>query len=159
MSSQQRGRLLVAGQFLLIALIIFAPGRRLWSEITWLTFLGVVFIAVGFVVLARAFLDLGSALTANPVPKVGAPLQINGIYTHVRHPIYTGVLLAGLGASICRASTMSFLFLLALAILLNFKARWEESFLRSKHEGYLSYMEQVPRFLPRPRPNREPRER
>jgi len=108
----------------------------------------VVLLSVSSVILALAFSHLGSALTANPVPKADAPLQTGGIYSYVRHPIYTGVLVFGLGVAIYRASAISLLAFLALLLLLNFKARWEESFLRAKHEGYLSYMEQVPRFLP-----------
>ncbi len=148
-SNGTRGRLLVGVQFMLIALIALAPGGRLWRSSPWLVVLEVVLLFGSLVILVLAFFHLGSALTANPVPKTDAPLQTNGIYAYVRHPIYTGVLLAGFGIAIYRASVVSLLTFIALVLLLNFKARWEESFLRAKHGGYLSYMEQVPRFLPR----------
>lgn len=149
MSNGTRGRLLVGAQLLLIALIALAPGGRLWLSSPWLTVLelGLIFSGVG--ILVPAFFHLGSALTANPVPKADAPLQTNGIYAYVRHPIYTGVLLSALGVAIWRASVISLFAFIALVLLLNFKARWEEDLLKMKHAEYLSYMEQVPRFLPR----------
>jgi len=145
----------VAGQFLLIGLVAFTPDHRRWPGALWLTLLGAVFVALGFGVLVRAFVHLGPALTANPVPKLGAPLQVNGIYARVRHPIYSGLLTASFGIAIWRASALSFLFLILLASLLNFKARWEEKFLSSTHEGYSVYMTKVPRFFPRFRKNRD----
>lgn len=149
MSDSGRGRLLVGAQFLLIGLTAFAPGRGLWVSSPWLILLELGLIFSGLGILVPAFFNLGSALTANPVPKADAPLQTHGIYAYVRHPIYTGVLVAGLGVAIYRASPISLFAFLALVALLNFKARWEEGFLKVKHEGYLSYMKQVPRFLPR----------
>lgn len=155
MSDRMRGRLLVGAQFLLIALIAFGPGTRLWTSSPWLTILSVGLVVSGISVLVPAFAQLGSALTANPVPKADAHLRTSGIYARVRHPIYTGLLLSGLGVAIWRASTVSIFAFFALFVLLNFKARWEEGLLRAKYEGYLSYMRQVPRFLPRkPRGNR-----
>lgn len=159
MSALGRGRILVGAQFLLIGLVGFAPGGRLWTHSSWLILLELGLTFSGVAILVPAFVHLGSALTANPVPKADAPLQTDGIYAYVRHPIYTGVLVAGLGVAIYRASVISLLAFLTLVALLNFKARWEEGFLKAKHDGYLSYMEQVPRFFPRPRANRERRER
>ncbi len=95
-----------------------------------------------------SFSHLGSALTANPVPKVAAPLQTGGVYSYVRHPIYTGVLILGFAVAIYRGTLISLVAFLALVLLLNFKARWEERFLAAKHEGYSSYIDQVPRFFP-----------
>ncbi len=149
MSDRTRGQLLVGLQFLLLALIALAPGGRLWSSPPWLMVLELGLIFSGIGILVPAFFHLGSALTANPVPKEDAPLQTDGIYAYARHPIYTGVLLSAIGVAIWRASVISLIALLALVLLLNFKARWEEELLKTKHVEYLSYMEQVPRFLPR----------
>lgn len=149
MGDRTRGRLLVAAQFLLIGLIALAPGNRLWPRPAWLVLVELILIVLGLAMLVAAFVHLGPALTANPVPKVDAPLRTNGIYAYVRHPIYTGLLLSGLGVSLWRSTAVSLIAFVCLFLLLDFKARWEESLLASKHPGYLSYRRRVPRFLPK----------
>jgi protein-S-isoprenylcysteine O-methyltransferase Ste14 len=149
MSDRARGRLLVSAQFLLIGVIAISPGDRLWPSSGWLVLFEVILLLAGGAILALAFAHLGPALTANPVPKAGAPLQTSGIYAFVRHPIYTGVLVSGLGVALYRTSMISFIAYGSLVLLLNFKARWEEVFLKTKHSGYLTYMVHVPRFVPR----------
>jgi protein-S-isoprenylcysteine O-methyltransferase Ste14 len=148
-SDRARGRLLVLAQFLLITVIALAPGQRLWPNSAWLLPLEVVLLVVGATLLALAFVHLGPALTANPVPKADAPLQMAGIYAWMRHPIYTGVLALGIGVALYRASMISLIAAAFLIMLLNFKARWEEVFLKSKHPGYLAYLQRVPRFIPK----------
>ena len=155
MSDRGRGRLLVGAQFVLIGIIAIGRGSRLWPNWSLLIALEIALFAAGSVILILAFFHLGSALTANPVPRSDASLHTNGVYAYVRHPIYTGVLLTGMAVAIHHASLISVSAFLALVVLLNFKARWEEVFLLAKHRGYLSYMEQVPRFLPWPRANRD----
>jgi protein-S-isoprenylcysteine O-methyltransferase Ste14 len=157
MSDRARGWFLVAAQFLLLALIVLAPGQKLWTSSTWALGLELILLFLGIAILVLAFTHLGPALTANPVPRAEAPLQTSGIYSYLRHPIYTGVLAVGLGIAVYRASVMSLIAFGSLVLLLNFKARWEEVFLRTKHSEYLTYMEQVPRFLPSKKRNRHAR--
>ena len=154
MSDQGRGRLLVGAQFLLLGLIGFAPGDRLWPGWGWLIALSASLLFCSAIILAFSFAHLGPALTANPVPKVDAPLQTGGAYSYVRHPIYTSVLTFGFGVAIYRGTWLSLFAFLALVLLLNFKARWEEKFLSAKHEGYSSYVNRVPRFFPHLLPRR-----
>lgn len=157
MSDRGRGRLLVGAQFLLLGLIGFAPGYRFGGSMRdsgWLIALSASLLFCSAIVLAFSFAHLGPALTANPVPKVDAPLQTGGAYSYVRHPIYTSVLTFGFGVAIYRGTLISLFAFLALVLLLNFKARWEERFLSAKHEGYSSYVKRVPRFFPHLRPRR-----
>lgn len=154
MSDRGRGRLLVGVQFLLLGLIAFAPSDRIWRRSGALIGLSSALLVCSAVILAFSFVNLGPALTANPVPKVDAPLQTGGAYSYVRHPIYASVLIFGFGVAIYRGGWISLSAFLALVLLLNFKARWEEKFLNEKHEGYSSYMNRVPRFFPHIRPRR-----
>src|SRR5476651_2191042 len=59
---------------------------------------GNLVVVLGVVVLVWAARNLGSALTPLPLPN-GAGLAARGAYRWVRHPIYTGVILACLGAA------------------------------------------------------------
>ena len=154
MSDVGRGRLLVGVQFILLGLIAFAPGHRLWRDSGWLILVSVLIVFCSAIILVFSFTNLGAALTANPVPKETAPLQTEGAYSYVRHPIYTSVLTFGFGVAIYRGYLLSLLAYLALVLLLNFKARWEERLLTAKHEGYSAYVKNVPRFFPQFRPRR-----
>lgn len=151
MGDRNLGRFLVGGQLALLLVIVIAPPGHLWRRPLW------VAIAAGFTVLASAvilltaFWQLGPALTAHPLPKENAELRTRGIYSHVRHPIYTGLLFLGVGIVIWNASLLSLLALVALFALLSFKARWEEKFLLAKYSQYSGYLAKVPRFLPRVR--------
>jgi protein-S-isoprenylcysteine O-methyltransferase Ste14 len=97
--------------------------------------LGLILAAVGIAITLVTFRSLGDALTATPVPRSGAALRTQGIFGVVRHPIYSGVLLALLGFVIAVGSWWS-LGWWALAIIFFLgKSRWEDSLLRAKHPG------------------------
>ena len=117
MSDRRRGQLLVGAQFLLLGLIGFAPGFRLWPSSGWLIALSASLLFCSAIILAFSFAHLGPALTANPVPKVDAPLQTGGAYSYVRHPIYTSVLTLGFGVAIYRGTSISLFAFLALVLL------------------------------------------
>jgi protein-S-isoprenylcysteine O-methyltransferase Ste14 len=97
--------------------------------------LGLILAAVGIAIIVVTFKSLGDALTATPVPREGVALRTQGIFGVVRHPIYSGVLLALLGFVIAVGSWWSLgWWLVALFFFLG-KSRWEDSLLRAKHRG------------------------
>jgi protein-S-isoprenylcysteine O-methyltransferase Ste14 len=87
-------------------------------------------------------------LTASPIPRKNAGLVTGGIYGVVRNPIYTGLLLAGLGLVVFGASLWHIVTWLALLALLAGKARWEERMLRARHPDFDAYAARVGRFVP-----------
>ncbi len=149
MGDRNQGRALVGAQLALLFLIAIAPPGRLWPKPPWVALAAGLTILAGAVILLFAVWHLGSAFTAHPLPKENAELSTRGLYSHVRHPIYTGLLVLGVGAVLRNGSLLSLLALIALSALLDFKARWEEKFLLAKHTQYLDYMAKVPRFFPK----------
>lgn len=102
----------------------------------------------GTALLALGVVGLGSALTPLPRPRAGATLRRAGVYGHVRHPIYGGLLLAGAGSSIAVAP-LALLPTAALAVVFALKARREEAWLSAAHPEYDEYRSTTPRrFLP-----------
>jgi protein-S-isoprenylcysteine O-methyltransferase Ste14 len=91
---------------------------------------------------------LGTAATATPVPKEGAPLRTTGLYALVRHPIYSGLLLAAFGLALRGDSVWHILIFIALVVLLSLKSRWEERMLAAVHPEYARYAATVGRFVP-----------
>ncbi len=139
---------LVAIQFAFIALLIVLPSGSLYSPGTVLTVTSMVLVGFGIVVGMIAGAKLGGSLTPSPIPKSRGELKTSGLYRVVRHPIYTALLLVGLGLAIRGASVWHVIVLLALVPLLQVKARAEEAMLLKKFQGYASYAARVGRFIP-----------
>lgn len=83
-----------------------------------------------------------------PRPLPGVPLARGGPYRLVRHPMYTAVLLAALGAS-AAGSPWAFVPTAALALVLDRKASREEQWLNEAHSDYAALCARVRwRFVP-----------
>ena len=67
----------------------------------------------------------------------------------MRHPIYTGVLLAGAGLVIAQASLGHLVGWVALWGVLTLKALGEERMLSDKYDGYGEYLARTGRFFPK----------
>ena len=86
--------------------------------------------------------------TIFPEPKPGSQLIERGIYSHVRHPLYTSVMMLSFAWGIWRQSLPT---LIAAVILVGFlcaKSKSEEARLRSRFTQYESYSLRTKRFLP-----------
>lgn len=88
------------------------------------------------------------ALTAVPHPRDGARLVEGGAYGLVRHPIYGGLILAGLGWSLARGSVTAFVGTLALFVFFDLKRRREEAWLVERFPGYDAYRGRTRRLIP-----------
>jgi protein-S-isoprenylcysteine O-methyltransferase Ste14 len=140
---------LVGAQFgLIVGLIVLPPGD-LWGQTLTGGVIAGVLIAVGVLVALAAGLRLGGALTPLPIPKEGQSLVTTGIYRFVRHPIYTGVLLAAAGLVVWGGSLAHIIGWLALYVVLSVKASGEEAMLAILHDGYEDYKKTSGRLLPK----------
>ena len=151
MNNSLKGNLLVLGQFILLGLLILYPSSSLsyGSFAIVVTVVIAVLLAMGLVILGLSFLALGKSLTAHPIPAKQGVLVTDGLYKYARHPIYTGVLALGAGMTLAGGLFPHILFFVALVILLNYKASFEEQLLRARYEGYASYAVKTGRFLPK----------
>jgi protein-S-isoprenylcysteine O-methyltransferase Ste14 len=109
---------------------------------------GAVLILVGAGVGIRGTLDLGRNRTAYPAPKTDGKLVTHGIYAWIRHPLYTALVLIALGWGLCWCSWPALAGGVLLAVLLERKARVEESGMTERYSGYAEYARRVKRFLP-----------
>ena len=151
MNNSLKGNLLVLGQFILLGFLILYPR----SEVSYgsyaflVTSVTAALVLAGVVILGLSFLALGKSLTAHPIPAKQGVLVTDGLYKFARHPIYTGVLALGAGMTLAGGLFPHILFFVALVILLNYKASFEEQLLRARYEGYASYAVKTGRFLPK----------
>lgn len=141
-------RLLVAGQFVLIGILVVLPNGDDWPVPTALTVACSAATVLGLAVMVIGATGLGRGLTATPLPNAHAQLRTGGLYRYARHPIYSGLLLMMASITVAAGSGLRLLTLAALVLLLNVKARWEETRLAQRFEGYADYAAHTPRFVP-----------
>jgi protein-S-isoprenylcysteine O-methyltransferase Ste14 len=139
----------VGAQFGLLAALIILPAGDLWPRGVVSAVAGGLLVIMGAIVAALAGMRLGQNLTPLPIPKAEGELITGGFYRHVRHPIYTGVLLAAAGVVVFQASRAHIIGLVLLWAVLTVKALVEEKMLAEKYEGYTEYAARTGRFSPR----------
>ncbi len=105
-------------------------------------------IAAGGMLALRGAWDLRPSLSPFPRPIDGAPLVESGVYRLVRHPIYSGLVLAGLGWGVLSGSILALLAAGLLFVLFAAKSRREETWLREAHPGYAAYAARTKRLVP-----------
>jgi len=82
-------------------------------------------------------------------------LIMNGVFAHVRHPLYLSILLAYLGFIFTSMSIISVVPWICFIMLFDKMATYEEEDLvRIFGDAYLKYMKRVPKWIPNPLPAR-----
>jgi protein-S-isoprenylcysteine O-methyltransferase Ste14 len=105
-------------------------------------------IVAGGLVVLRAAWDLRASLSPFPRPMAGAELIDHGAFRRVRHPIYSGILLAGAGWALASGSLVTLALVGLLALLFDAKSRREEAWLEADFPGYEAYRARTRRFIP-----------
>ena len=112
-------------------------------------FFGGILLSIGTGVALAGAIALGRNITPLPKPSEKAQLVRRGIFSLIRHPIYTGVMLVSLGWALVWQSWPALLMALGLIPFFDAKARREENWLREKVSEYGEYEKCVKRFVPR----------
>lgn len=121
---------------------------------TLFTLLGPLLILTGLVAVYKAAADLKDNLSPWPVPtdpESGRGSLVNsGIYSYVRYPMYTGVLLGMAGLSVITDSVIRLLLTCTLYYVLDIKSDYEEQKLAETYGGdYEKYKQDVTeKFFP-----------
>lgn len=109
---------------------------------------GAAAIGVGAWIVLSATRRLGDSFSALPRPHEQATLIQRGLYARVRHPIYAGVICLGLGWAAVTRSLPALIAAVALAAVLDLKARREEFWLAERFPDYAEYRSRTHRFIP-----------
>ncbi|HEU4413352.1 MAG TPA: isoprenylcysteine carboxylmethyltransferase family protein [Candidatus Angelobacter sp.] len=104
-------------------------------------------LGVAFAILARLW--IGRNWSGTVTIKNQHELVQNGPYRIVRHPIYTGLLMAYLGTALVHGEIRGLIGFLLLALGFGMKLRLEENFMVQQFGGvYLAYMQRVKAVVP-----------
>ena len=103
---------------------------------------------MGVLLVVLGVLSLRSSFTPPPRPRARTRLRQGGIFRLVRHPVYGGVILIGVGWSLADAP-LGLVPTALLAVLFDLKARREEAWLIERFPEYAAYQARTPRrFVP-----------
>ena len=149
-SATSRGLYWVVGQFVLIGIIACAALFDPYKQSASLTqqLIALAGIIASILCLVVAFRQLGHSLTAFPKPLTTGSLVTSGLYAIVRYPIYTGLLLGCGAVTLFSQSPIALGASIVLTVWLNFKANYEESWLRKQYPDYESYCTHTKKFIP-----------
>lgn len=152
MSPKQQALLLVLFQFLLFVVLAAALFMLPLGEGGWTRLLGIVLALAGLLVIFLAlrtyFRVNRSLVNVSPEPDQTAQLVDRGIYRRIRHPIYLGVILCGLGAALMHGHIVPIIISLLFIPFFTYKSIFEERWLMQVYAGYDAYRQRAGRFLP-----------
>jgi protein-S-isoprenylcysteine O-methyltransferase Ste14 len=109
---------------------------------------GVILLALGLGFSVWARRHLGRNWSAHVVVKEDHALVRSGPYRYVRHPIYTGLLLAFLGMALTVGEWRALVGLAFLLLSFMLKSREEESRMRETFPEYQEYQRRTAALVP-----------
>src|SRR5215471_31552 len=136
---------------LLIVLAAVGEARRLlwlrqplWPRTAAIGAVAALLTLAGLAVAVWARATLGSNWSGSIVFKQDHELIVRGPYALVRHPIYSGLFLMGLGSAIASTRIGAFFALGLTTVFFAVKAHYEERLMiRHFADGYLQYRQRV----------------
>jgi protein-S-isoprenylcysteine O-methyltransferase Ste14 len=102
-------------------------------------------VTTGGLLILAALVTLGRWAAA---PSVKDTLVDRGVYAHIRHPIYSGMLLKLAGLSLLRPNQTAWLACALAASWAFLQVRLEELDLVQRLPAYRDYMKRIPCFIP-----------
>ena len=124
--------------------------RRFVPEREWIAMLGALLTAAGVAFAIWARRHIGRNWSGQVTIRKEHELIRTGPYSHIRHPIYTGILLAVAGTTLAIGEYRAIVAFAVIAIGFVVKARREESFLATQFgPAFDEHRRQTGFFLPR----------
>jgi protein-S-isoprenylcysteine O-methyltransferase Ste14 len=111
---------------------------------------GWALLVTGAVLAMSAYLALKGAASFSilPRPAGGGHSVASGPYRIVRHPLYAGLILGGVGFAVIRESPASLVAAIGLFVVLDLKRRREEAWLAERFPEYAGYRTRTRGLIP-----------
>lgn len=130
-------------QFICIIFLIISADFSQFAGLNWL--LLIIGAVLGFWAVFNMRLD---NLNIQPKLKTHHRLITHGIYSVIRHPIYTALLIEALALVMTQPQIQQWLGFGVLIVVLFLKSNKEEFYLSQRFSDYPNYKKQTGRFLP-----------
>ena len=118
--------------------------------VPWLHGIALLILVAGLTIRWTAIVTLGRFFTASVTVSENHRLVRSGLYRHMRHPSYTGLLVAFLGVALSYGNWLTLPAVLVPVLLaLHYRIRVEESALvKALGEDYVVYCKSTKRLIP-----------
>jgi protein-S-isoprenylcysteine O-methyltransferase Ste14 len=136
-------------QFLLFAVYLFDVKKLRFELFEFIQFILLPFIVAGIAIILISLFQLNKNLSPFPSPKENSELITTGLFSKIRHPIYSGILLLAFSFALYQYSGFKILISFFLLILFYFKTGYEEKQLCLKFPEYQHYKMNTGRFFPK----------
>ncbi len=134
-----------------IVLAQFSLAAAIFVTLRWKPFCIVCYViaAIGSMIAIWAWITMGLfRLRVMPDPSKHAVLLEHGPYRFIRHPMYSGLMIAAFGLVLTNPQPWRIITWLALVVVLIVKTRHEETLLIKHFATYKEYQSRTWRFLP-----------
>jgi len=123
---------------------------RLFPPHAWVAYLGIAITAAGLLFALWARMHLGGNWSGTVTVKVDHKLIRTGPYRFVRHPIYSGMVLAMIGTALERRQVRGLVAVVLLYIGFSIKRRIEDGYMMATFGSeYQDYMRSTGALFPR----------
>jgi protein-S-isoprenylcysteine O-methyltransferase Ste14 len=136
-------------QFFLFAGYLFEMKKLRFELPEFIQFILLPFIVAGIAIIFISLFQLNKNLSPFPSPKENSELVTTGLFSKMRHPIYSGILLLAFSFALYQNSGFKILISFVLSILFYFKTGYEEKQLSLKFPEYKNYKMNTNRFFPK----------
>ncbi len=135
----------------LLHLITDVFARAAYDLPAWATWLGTALFVSALWLLWRSHADLGRNWSETVVVRQNHQLITDGVYTHIRHPMYAAFLLWGIAQPLLLQNGIAgWSHLAAMLVLYGVRVPHEEALMTATFgAAYRTYMQRTGRILPR----------
>ncbi len=138
----------VSIQFALIVIYFLAFNYRIGGTPLWMQVCSGVMIVIGVALVIVPILQLNKFISVFPTPVDGSKLIMTGAFKYIRHPIYAGIVLGGVGIAFMVNNFIQLLIVILLYLLFEVKSEYEEEQLSKVFSVYEGYKKRTYKFIP-----------
>ncbi len=140
------------GWFLLqILLLVLLALTARWYTVALplsIIIIGIILLAAGGMMSLSGIVNLGNNITPFPKPRSDTKLITSGVYSYIRHPIYSGLVFGIMGWSLVIGSIPGMILSVVFFIFFDQKTRHEERWLTERFPEYEDYKRRVRKLVP-----------
>ncbi|PKM97290.1 MAG: isoprenylcysteine carboxylmethyltransferase family protein [Elusimicrobia bacterium HGW-Elusimicrobia-3] len=134
-------------QTLLLLSVLFWPFKMELPLPAVIRGAGLILLLGGLVLAAAALSALKHSIRSSPEPKTGGKLITTGLYSVVRHPAYSALIISAFGLSLWAGDGVRLALSVCLFLFFDLKSRREEKRLGLAYPEYAGYKMQVRKRL------------
>jgi len=109
---------------------------------------GFIILVAGVIVRIAALVTLKSNFSVRVEAREEGYLVTNGLYRHIRHPLYLGIIMLAVSGSLIFACIFDWIFVILTITEILRRIRKEEEFLTNRYTGYEDYRKHTHKLIP-----------